>query len=152
MTEATNGQKAPEETQTKPKGGAYTSEDKDAAWQFHIELLSRYVDRPKRVEECNPFVLMDSFDDLFQARTEIFRGAGSKSVKTLNKVMPFLDQTIRPFVQKWRLESADGAFNGDYMMNVRRPEFYGEIELLYEEIQTMCDTMAQIAGVQNLAR
>ena len=151
MTESTNGEKPPVEESTKSKGGAFTLEDRDAAWQLYIELMSRHVDRAKKVEECNPFTVMDSFEGLFQARTEIFREAGSKSVKTLNKIMPFLNETIRPFVQKWRLESKDGAFNGEYMMSVRRPEFYREAEVLYEEIQTMCDTMARIAGVQNLA-
>ena len=133
-----------------PKTGAYTVEAKDAAWQLYVELLSVYMDRPKGVGECMPTIVLLQLEGLFRVRTEVFRNAGGKSIRTFQKFLPFIEDEIRPFVHKWQTEVADGSFRTEHLMEVKGPIFYVEMEPLYEKIKEMCGALARIAQVEDL--
>ena len=122
------------------------SEDKDAAWELYVEMLTRIVTQPLPYNVGDDKTALDSVYSLFPITREILRRRGRSTVKFSMIAIPVLNQIVRPFTAKWHRESLAGAFHDD----TKRREFRQELAALQEELRNYNRMLAEIAGVEDL--
>ncbi len=76
-------------------------EDKNAAWELYIELLTRVATQPLRAEHGDEEAALASVHTLFELTREIIRRNGRHCVEFTKIAVVVLNQIIRPFTAKW---------------------------------------------------
>ena len=122
------------------------AEDRDAAWELYVEMLTRIVTQPLPYDVGDDKAALDSVHSLFPITREILRRRGRPTVNFSKVAIPVLNQVVRPFTAKWHRESLAGAFDDD----ARRGEFRRELATLQEELRNYNRMLAEIAGVEDL--
>ena len=133
-----------------PAGGSveisFKQDDKDAAWELYIEMLTRIVTQPLPAESGDEKTALDSVYALFAITREILRRRGRGTVQFSKVAIPVLNQVVRPFTAKWHKESLAGAFDDPD----KRRAFRDELAYLQEDLRNYNRMLAQIAGVEDL--
>ena len=133
-----------------PTGGSveisFKQDDKDAAWELYIEMLTRIVTQPLPAESGDERTALDSVYALFGITREILRRRGRGTIEFSKVAIPVLNQVVRPFTAKWHRESLAGAFSDDG----KCAEFREELEHLQEELRNYNRILAEIADVEDL--
>ena len=133
-----------------PTGGSveisFKQDDKDAAWELYIEMLTRIVTQPLPAESGDERTALDSVYALFGITREILRRRGRGTIEFSKVAIPVLNQVVRPFTAKWHRESLAGAFSDDG----KCAEFREELEDLQEELRNYNRILAEIADVEDL--
>ncbi len=125
---------------------SFKPDDKDAAWELYIEMLTRIVTQPLPSSAGDEETALGSVYSLFAVTREILRRRGRGTIQFSMVAIPVLNQVVRPFTAKWHKESLAGAFDGE----TKRKEFREELEILQEELREYNRMLAQIAGVEDL--
>ena len=89
----------------------FVDDDRDAAWELYIEMLTRIVTQPLPSESGDEATALDSVYSLFGITREILRRRGRRTVQFSKVAIPVLNQIVRPFTAKWHRESLAGAFD-----------------------------------------
>ena len=133
-----------------PTGGSveisFKQDDKDAAWELYIEMLTRIVTQPLPAESGDERTALDSVYALFGITREILRRRGRGTIEFSKVAIPVLNQVVRPFTAKWHRESLAGAFSDDG----KCADFREELEDLQEELRNYNRILAEIADVEDL--
>ena len=133
-----------------PTGGSveisFKQDDKDAAWELYIEMLTRIVTQPLPAESGDERAALDSVYALFGITREILRRRGRGTIEFSKVAIPVLNQVVRPFTAKWHRESLAGAFSDDG----KCADFREELEDLQEELRNYNRILAEIADVEDL--
>ena len=124
----------------------FNENDRDAAWELYIEMLTRIVTRPLPAGSGDERAALDSVYSLFPTTREILRRQGRNALQFSKVAIPVLNQVVRPFTAKWHGESRAGAFDDP----ARRAQFRAELELLQEDLRNYNRLLANIAGVEDL--
>ena len=124
----------------------FNENDRDAAWELYIEMLTRIVTQPLPAGSGDERAALDSVYSLFPTTREILRRQGRNALQFSKVAIPVLNQVVRPFTAKWHGESLAGAFDDP----ARRAEFRAELELLQEDLRNYNRLLANIAGVEDL--
>ena len=122
------------------------SEDKDAAWELYVEMLTRIVTQPLPIEDGDEGAALDSVHSLFPITREVLRRYGRGTIHFSKVAVPVLNQVVRPFTAKWHRAS----LAGDLCRPDRRHEFRTELVALQEELCNYNRMLADIAGVEDL--
>ena len=125
---------------------SFEPDDKDAAWELYVEMLTRIVTQPLPSEAGDEKTALDSIYALFGITREILRRRGRGTIQFSKVAIPVLNQVVRPFTAKWHKESLAGAFNNES----KRKEFREELAALQEELRNYNRMLADIAGVEDL--
>ena len=125
---------------------SFQQADKDAAWELHIEMLTRIVTQPLPSDAGDEKTALDSVHALFAITREILRRHGRGTIQFSKIAIPVLNQIVRPFTAKWHKESLAGAFEHE----TKRKEFRDELEILQRELRNYNSLLAEIAGVEDL--
>ena len=125
---------------------SFKPDDKDAAWELYIELLTRIVTQPLPDEVGDEQTALDSVYSLFAITREILRRRGRGTIEFTKVAIPVLNQIVRPFTAKWHRESLAGAFDDEGKCR----EFRKEFASLQEELRNYNRMLAEIAGVEDL--
>ena len=125
---------------------AFQEEDRNAAWELYVEMLTRIVTQPLPYNVGDDKTALDSVYSLFPITREILRRRGRSTVKFSMVAIPVLNQIVRPFTAKWHRESLTGAFDDDDKCR----EFRRELVTLQEELRNYNRMLADIAGVEDL--
>ena len=125
---------------------AFADEDRDAAWDLYIEMLTRIITQPLSSEEGDEATALASVYSLFDITREILRQRGRRTVQFSKVAIPVLNQVVRPFTAKWHRESLAGAFDTD----AGRAEFRADLESLQTELRNYNRMLAEIAGIEDL--
>lgn len=124
----------------------FNENDRDAAWELYIEMLTRIVTQPLPAGSGDERAALDSVYSLFPTTREILRRQGRNALQFSKVAIPVLNQVVRPFTAKWHGESLAGAFDDP----ARRAQFRAELELLQEDLRNYNRLLANIAGVEDL--
>ena len=121
-------------------------EDKDAAWELYIELLTSITTQGLPVEHGDEATALESIYSLFGLTREVIRRRGRSSIEFTKIAIVVLNQKIRPFTAKWHKESIAGAFEDEG----QRAQFRAELEELQSLLRTYTKMLADMAGVEDL--
>ena len=124
----------------------FNQNDKDAAWELYVEMLTRIVTQPLPSESGDEVTALDSVYALFGITREILRRHGRNTIQFSKIAIPVLNQVVRPFTVKWHKERLAGAFNHEN----KQKEFREELEILQGELRNYNSMLADIAGVEDL--
>ena len=123
-----------------------TTEDKDAAWEMYVELITRVVTQRLDPEDGDEKSALDSIYSLFGSTRTILKGKGRQSVAFTKIAVVVLNQVVRPFTAKWHKLSLAGGFND--------PEtclkFRAELDALQDDLRKYAALLADLAEVEDI--
>ena len=125
---------------------SFQEDDKDAAWELYVEMLTRIVTQPLPSEAGDEKTALDSVYSLFSTTREILRRRGRGTIQFSKVAIPVLNQVVRPFTAKWHRESLIGAFSDE----IKQAEFRHELRFLQGDLRNYNRMLADIAGVEDL--
>jgi hypothetical protein len=121
-------------------------EDKVAAWELYIELLTRITTQPLDAMYGDEKTALDSVYTLFPITRQILKDNTRNCVEFTKIAVVILNQVVRPFTAKWHRLSLQGAFdNAD-----RCSEFRDELYTLQITLRKYTRMLAEMAGVEDL--
>ena len=129
------------EMEWKPK-----DEDKDAAWELYIELLTRITTQPLPKEHGDESTALDSIHSLFNLTREIIKRRGRLCIEFTKIAIVILNQKIRPFTAKWHKLM----IGKDFENLDKCAEFRTELEELQKILRIYTKMLADMAGVEDL--
>lgn len=120
--------------------------DRDAAWELYIEMLTRIVTQPLPSEDGDEQTALDSVYSLFPTTREILRRRGRSTIQFSKVAIPVLNQVVRPFTAEWHRKSLANAFTDP----VQQQEFREALAALQVDLRNYNRLLANIAGVEDL--
>ena len=121
-------------------------EDKAAAWDMYIELLTRITTQGLDSEYGNEKAALDSIYSLFGTTRQVLKDNGRHCTEFAKVAIVVLNQIIRPFTAKWHKLSTEGAFADVKQCVV----FRRELVALQVKLQVYSQMLADIAQVEDL--
>jgi len=121
-------------------------EDKEAAWELYIELLTRIATQPLPTEHGDEETALTSVYKLFGLTREIIRRTGRHCIEFTKIAIVVLNQVTRPFTAKWHKLSLAGAFKDSQQCEI----FRKELAELQEKLRNYSRMLADMAGVEDL--
>jgi len=124
----------------------FRDEDKVAAWELYVELLTRITTQPLADHEGDEETALKSLYAIFGLTREIIRRNGRGCIEFTKIAIVVLNQVIRPFSAKWHRLSLEGAFKDP----ARCREFRAELGELQGKLRDYSGLLADLAGVEDL--
>ncbi len=121
-------------------------EDKSAAWELYVELLTRITTQSLVKSHGDEVAALSSIHSLFQTTRGIMKQNGRHCVEFTKISVLVLNQRIRPFTDKWHRLSTQGAFSDEDKCE----EFRGDLEALQSVLKIYTQMLADMAGVEDL--
>lgn len=124
----------------------FCEEDKAAAWDLYVELLTRITTQPLADHEGDEKTALTSLYSIFGLTRDIIKKNGPGCIQFTKIAIVVLNQVIRPFTAKWHRLSLAGAFSDPEKCR----EFRQELVELQGELQVYTGMLARIAEVEDL--
>ncbi len=121
-------------------------EDKAAAWELYIELLTRIATQPLDAEHGDEKTALDSVFSLFAITRQVLKNNTRNCIEFTKIAIVVLNQVVRPFTAKWHRLSLQGAFSDPE----KCIQFRVELEALQEALRKYTKMLASMAGVEDL--
>ncbi|KIM06856.1 MAG: hypothetical protein KU38_11715 [Sulfurovum sp. FS08-3] len=121
-------------------------EDRAAAWDLYIELLTRITTQPLHEGSGDEKTALDSIFAIFALTRTTLKTHGYRCQEFAKIAIVVLNQRIRPFTAKWHKLSIEGAF-GDLE---QCKAFREELKQLQEVLNIYTQMLGDMAGVENL--
>jgi len=121
-------------------------EDKTAAWELYIELLTRIATQPLDSEHGDEKTALDSVYSLFSITRQVLKNNTRSCTEFTKIAIIVLNQIVRPFTAKWHRLSLQGAFNNP----VQCSEFRTDLAALQVVMGKYTKMLADMAGVEDL--
>lgn len=121
-------------------------EDKSAAWELYIELLTRVTTQILTDESGDEKSALDSIYALFPTTRLVLKNNGRKCSEFTKIAVVVLNQVIRPFTAKWHRLSLQGAFDDKDQCK----EFRKDLLQLQIILRNYTRMLADMAGVEDL--
>ena len=120
-------------------------EDRNAAWELYIELLTRIATQPLPQEDGDEKAALDSIYALFPTTRETIKKYGPGSREFAKIAIVVLNQIVRPFTARWHKLSIKGAFND----SAQCATFREELAQLQEKLLAYTRMLGDMAGVED---
>lgn len=121
-------------------------EDKDAAWDLYIEMLTRIVTQPLKKGMGDEKIALASIYSLFPTTREIIKRKGRHCIAFTKIAILILNQKVRPFTEKWHTLSLENAFK----KKDKCKEFRDDLENLQNDLEIFMKMLADMANVEDL--
>ncbi len=121
-------------------------EDKDAAWELYVELLTRIATQPLDEKHGDEKTALDSVYSLFAITRQVLKNNSRNCTEFTKIAIVVLNQVIRPFTAKWHRLSINGAFSEIE----KHKEFRVELAELQSLLKKYTKMLADMAGVEDL--
>ncbi|KPZ74680.1 hypothetical protein AN394_00397 [Pseudoalteromonas sp. P1-26] len=121
-------------------------EDKEAAWELYIELLTRVSTQHLNVEHGDEKAALKSIFSIFDLTRNVIKSNGRHCIQFTKIAIVVLNQKIRPFTAKWHRLSNNGAFDDSDLCI----EFRNELEQLQSVLRVYTKMLAEMASVEDL--
>src|SRR5580700_10799811 len=118
-------------------------QDRDAAWELYVELLTRITVQPLAENEGDEATALESIHSLFPLTREIIRKYGRHGNDFAKLAIIVLNQIIRPFTARWHLASLQGAFKDEKRCKIFRKEL-ADLQMLLIRYTQMLGEMAAV--------
>ena len=121
-------------------------EDKAAAWELYIELLTRITTQPIDPEHGDEKTALESVYSLFPITRQVLKNNTRSCTEFTKLAVVVLNQVVRPFTAKWQRLGLQGAFEN----HEKRVEFRNELSTLQVTLRKYTRMLADMAGVEDL--
>ena len=121
-------------------------EDKTAAWEMYIELLTRITTQPLDTEHGDEKTALESIYSLFSITRQVLKNNTRNCIEFAKLAIVILNQIIRPFTAKWHRLYLEGAFDD----SKERANFRSELASLQVTLRKYTRMLADMAGVEDL--
>jgi len=121
-------------------------EDKTAAWELYVELLTRITTQPLDVEYGDEKTALESVYSLFPITRQVLKNNTRYCIEFTKLAVVVLNQIVRPFTAKWHRLSQQGAFEDPE----KKSEFRKELGNMQLELRKYAKMLADMAGVEDL--
>lgn len=122
-------------------------EDKTAAWDLYVELLTRVAVQRLTPAQGQEFAALNSIYQLFPITRDIIKKNGRYCINFAKIAIVVLNQLVRPFTTKWhRVLDLDASLSEEKAI-----EFRIELVHLQNEIRKYVRLLADMAGVEDLS-
>jgi len=123
-------------------------EDRDAAWELYVELLTRITTQPLASEHGDEATALESIHRVFGLTRDVIKRHGRQSIEFTKIAIVMLNQKIRPFTAKWHELIIEGAFE-DLSQCI---QFRKELEDLRQTLCVYTRMLSDMAGVEDLTQ
>lgn len=120
-------------------------EDKSAAWELYIELLTRITTQPLDDTHGDEETALKSIHSIFGLTREVIKKNGRHCIEFTKIAIVVLNQVIRPFTAKWHRLSIQGAFSNKETCN----EFREELTQLQNILIIYTKMLGDMAGIED---
>lgn len=120
-------------------------EDKAAAWELYIELLTRITTQPLDDTHGDEEAALKSIFAIFPLTREVIKKNGRHCIEFTKITIIVLNQIIRPFTAKWHRLSMQGAFSDENKCK----EFRSELSQLQSTLNVYTKMLGDMAGVED---
>lgn len=120
-------------------------DDKNAAWELYIELLTRITTQPLPREVGVEKSALDSVFSLFSLTRDIIKRHGRGCTEFTKLAIVVLNQIVRPFTARWHGLSTAGAFNDPAQCQT----FRQELAELQSQLTRYTQMLGAMAGVED---
>ncbi len=121
-------------------------EDKAAAWELYVELLTRITTQPLADTHGDEQTALTSIYSIFPTTRGVMKRNGRYCVEFTKIAVLVLNQKIRPFTAKWHRLASEGAFAD----KDKCEEFRVELATLQAVLKVYTQMLADMAGVEDL--
>lgn len=121
-------------------------EDKAAAWELYIELLTRITTQKLDNNHGDEKTALTSIFSIFSITRDVMKNNGSHCIEFTKIAIIVLNQIVRPFTAKWHGLSVSGAFEDP----AKCEEFRQELVELQRILRLYTKMLADMAGVEDL--
>lgn len=129
------------ETEWKP-----VENDREAAWELYVELLTRVVTQPLSDEHGDEKTALESAYSLFGLTREVLKRKGRHCIQFTKIAVVVLNQIVRPFTAKWHRLSLEGKLDDPEHCTM----FREELKQLQITLRNYSHLLAEIADVEDL--
>jgi len=119
-------------------------EDKNAAWELYIELLTRITTQSLEASHGDEETALKSIYTIFPLTREVIKRNGRHCIEFTKIAIVVLNQVIRPFTAKWHRLAVQNAFSDPD----KRAEFRSELVVLQEKLRTYTKMLGDMAGIE----
>ncbi len=120
-------------------------EDKNAAWELYIELLTRITTQPLEETHGDEETALKSIYTIFPLTREVIKKNGRHCIEFTKIAIVVLNQIIRPFTAKWHRLSVQGAFSDESKCKI----FRQELSQLQSNLNVYTKMLGDMAGVED---
>jgi len=120
-------------------------EDKNAAWDLYIELITRVATQRLDPDEGDEAAALKSIHDLFALTRSTIKRNGRHCTNFTRIAVVVLNQKVRPFTAKWHPRVIAGKLNGK-----DRKVFRAELQALQTDLRNYTSLLADLADVEDL--
>ena len=120
-------------------------EDKSAAWELYIELLTRITTQPLPPEHGVEQTALDSVYKLFELTRDIIKRHGRGCAEFTKLAIVVLNQIVRPFTARWHRLSELKAFQDPAQCQI----FRQELAALQTQLTRYTQMLSAMAGVED---
>ena len=120
-------------------------EDKDAAWDLYVELITRVATQRLEPDEGDEAAALKSINDLFPLTRSTIKRNGRHCVNFTRIAVVILNQKVRPFTATWHRRFVAGALNDS-----DKDAFRVELGRLQTDLRNYTRLLADLAGVEDL--
>ncbi|WP_299980718.1 hypothetical protein [uncultured Pseudoteredinibacter sp.] len=121
-------------------------EDKAAAWELYIELLTRITTQKLDDNHGDEKTALTSIFSIFSITRDVMKNNGRHCIEFTKIAIVVLNQVVRPFTAKWHGLSVNGAFDDPKQCK----EFRAELVEIQNTLRVYTKMLADMAGVEDL--
>ena len=120
-------------------------EDKNAAWELYVELITRVSTQRVLPEEGDEAAALQSIHNLFALTRETIKRHGRYCINFTRIAVVVLNQKVRPFTAKWHRRMLAGP-----LADADRQAFRAELDSLQTDLRNYTRLLADLADVEDL--
>lgn len=124
----------------------FNDDDKSAAWELYVELVTRITTQPLPDEDGDEETALNSVYSLFGTTRSILKQKGRSATLFSKVAIVVLNQVIRPFTAKWHKKKLAGAFEN----SAECREFRKELEKLQRALSVYALDLSVLADVEDM--
>jgi hypothetical protein len=123
-----------------------SDDDKDAAWDLYVELLTRITTQKLADYHGTEAAALESVHQIFPLTRTTLKEHGRKAEKFTKIAVIVLNQIVRPFTAKWHRRNEQGAFEEDK----NRAEFRKDLAELQVKLKSYTHLLSELADVEDM--
>ncbi len=120
-------------------------EDKNAAWELYVELVTRVATQRLTPDEGDEAAALKSIYELFPLTRSTIKSNGRHCINFTRIAVVVLNQKVRPFTAKWHPHTLAGEFD-----DPGKKEFRAELRDLQTDLRNYTRLLADLADVEDL--
>lgn len=125
---------------------SHTKDDRNAAWDMYVEMITRTVTQPLSYNYGDEEAALKSIYELFEITRNILKEKGRNAKEFTMIAVVVLNQIVRPFTSKWHQKLVDQTFYEPE----QRKLFREELNELQSYLVCYAKLLADLANVEDL--